>query len=150
MIIRQMEFNDIKKVCKIERACFSDPWSPFSFENELANNHATYAVVAVGEEILGYGGMHVILDEGHITNMAVCPQFRRQNVADALLGWLCNFAGQKGVLALTLEVRASNVAALKLYEKHNFKAEGIRKEYYRNPKEDAVIMWKTLKVEVAK
>ena len=142
MIIRLMDINDIAKVAKVERACFSDPWSAFSFENELENEQTTYVVAIKGEEIVGYGGMRYLADEGHIMKTAVCPQYRRQRVADGILKWLEKYCKKRGIIALTLEVRKSNVGAIKLYKKRGFKREGVRKEYYRNPEEDAVIMWK--------
>lgn len=112
-------------------------------EEELFNPQASF-LVAEGEngQVLGYAGLQVVLDEGYIANIAVAPQWRRQGLAGELLEVYCRFA-QAHLAFLTLEVRASNEAAIALYVKHGFAQAGFRKNYYQDPKEDALIMTRT-------
>ena len=125
---------------EIERLCFSDPWSR-RLLSELLENEAAATLAAVGEDgaVLGYAGIQVVLDEGYIANIAVDPKWRRQGLAGELLEVYCRFA-QAHLAFLTLEVRASNEAAIALYVKHGFVQAGVRKNYYQDPKEDALIM----------
>ena len=127
-------------VAELERLCFSAPWNEAMLEEELYNDTASF-IVAEGEDgqVLGYAGLHVILDEGYIDNVAVRPTCRRQGIADRLLDVFCRF-GQANLAFLTLEVRPSNTAAVALYEKHGFREAGRRKDYYENPKEDALLL----------
>ena len=133
----------------IESDCFSMPWGYQAFEEELANPLAIYVVVVVDGEVAGYAGMHHIIDEGHITNIAVAEKFRRHGFGDALVNKLIEIAQTKDMTGLTLEVRMGNAAAMRLYAKRGLMPYGIRKNYYVDTKEDAVIMWKRFKSEVA-
>ena len=135
-----MDRSHLSQIAQLERECFSAPWSEEMLAQELYNDNASY-VVAQGEDgtVLGYAGLQVVLDEGYIDNVAVRPDCRRQGIASALLGAFERFA-QAHLAFLTLEVRASNAPAIALYEAHGFVREGLRKHYYTNPREDAVIM----------
>lgn len=135
-----MDCSHLAGVAELERMCFSAPWNEAMLEEELYNDTASF-IVAEGEDgqVLGYAGLHVILDEGYIDNVAVRPTCRRQGIADRLLDVFCRF-GQANLAFLTLEVRPSNTAAVALYEKHGFQEAGRRKDYYENPREDALLL----------
>ena len=139
--ITLMTYDDIPQVAAIERQCFPDPWSERMLREHLDNQCAA-ALVARGEDgtILGYGGLLVVLDEGYITNIAVRPEYRRQGIASELLEVFRRFGEGNHMAFLTLEVRASNAAAIALYEKMGYARAGVRKNYYEHPREDAVIM----------
>lgn len=142
-----MEKKHISQVHKIEIESFATPWSKKSIEKELKSNEYAYYFVAVdlpGEIVAGYGGLWHIINEGHITNIAVKPEYRRQGVATMIVEGMCGFADEKQMIGVTLEVRITNNAAISLYKKLGFEPEGIRKEYYNDTKEDALIMWKYL------
>lgn len=135
-----MDRSTVPDVAAIERECFSQPWSEDMLAEELYNDNASF-IVAVADDgtVLGYAGLTVVLDEGYINNIAVRSQYRRMGVADALLGTFIHFA-EDHLAFLTLEVRASNDKAISLYTKNGFVQEGRRKDYYKAPKEDAIIM----------
>lgn len=128
-------------VAALEKRCFpADPWSENLFRFALDSPNSTI-LLAEGEDgvLLGYAVLNTVLDEGNLDNIAVAPEFRRQGVADALLSALTGLA--RGHLArLFLEVRASNAPALTLYRKYGFAEVGRRKNYYENPREDAILM----------
>lgn len=132
----------IDQILYIENVSFSDPWSRDSMEKELSNNFARYIVVKKQDLVVGYGGMWLILDEGHITNIAVHPDYRGIGIGNEIVKALIKICIAENINALTLEVRKSNLAAIKLYSKFGFVAEGIRKAYYADNHEDAIIMWK--------
>ena len=135
-----MDRSHVPQVAALERECFSMPWSETMLEDSLYDSNASF-IVAEDEEgnILGYAGLHAVLDEGYIDNIAVEEAARRHGVASALLDVFCRF-GEVNLAFLTLEVRKSNVAAIALYEKHGFQMAGLRKGFYQRPREDAVIM----------
>jgi len=135
-----MDRSHLAAIAAIERACFSAPWSEDMLAEELYHDNASY-IVAEREDgvVAGYAGLLAVLDEGYITNIAIDPAYRRQGVADALVSAFCRF-GEKHLAFLTLEVRASNQAAIALYEKHGFSPAGRRKHYYNHPTEDAILM----------
>lgn len=135
-----MDRSHIPQVAALEKECFSSPWSEAMLEDALFDPQASF-IVAVDEEgnILGYAGLHVILNEGYIDNVAVERDARRHGVASALLDVFCRFGAAK-LAFLTLEVRASNAPAIALYEKYGFQRAGLRPKYYDKPREDAVIM----------
>lgn len=139
--IALMTYDDVPQVAEIERRCFPDPWSERMLREHLDNQCAA-ALVARGEDgtILGYGGLLVVLDEGYITNIAVRPEYRRQGIAADILQVFENFARGNRLAFLTLEVRASNTAALSLYRKLGYAQVGRRRNYYDHPKEDAILM----------
>ncbi len=136
-----MTYDHVPQAAELERLCFSDPWSERMLREHLDNQCAA-AIAAVGEDgtLLGYAGLLVVLDEGYITNVAVRPAYRRQGIASDLLGVFERFARGHQLAFLTLEVRASNAAAIALYEKMGYARAGVRKNYYEHPREDAVIM----------
>lgn len=135
-----MDRSHLESIAALERQCFSSPWSVPMLEEELFNPQASFLVAEDDSgQVLGYAGLQVVLDEGYIANVAVDPKWRRQGLAGELLEVYCRF-GQEHLAFLTLEVRSSNEAAIALYLKHGFAQVGRRKDYYQNPKEDALIM----------
>ena len=135
-----MDSQSVVQVAALEQICFAVPWSLAALESELRNPLAIYFVGLERGEVAGYAGMHGICGEGHITNIAVAPDMRRRGVARALLDALLAHAHEHEFTLLTLEVRASNAAAVALYEAAGFYVAGRRKQYYDNPREDALIM----------
>ena len=130
----------IPAIAEIERLCFSHPWSENALREELFNDTACFIAAVTDEgEVVGYAGLHCVLDEGYIDNIAVRPQYRRQGVAGELLEAFLRF-GAANLAFLTLEVRQSNLPAIALYEKYGFFKVGQRKNYYDAPKEDAILM----------
>ncbi|AGX41587.1 ribosomal protein S18-alanine N-acetyltransferase [Clostridium saccharobutylicum] len=136
-----MEEEDIDGVLDISSLSFSLPWSKESYIQELNNPIAHYFVARCDDIVVGFVGTWIILDESHITNIAVHPNYRTQGIASKLLDELLTYCKSKGCIAYTLEVRASNENAQKLYLKHGFKKDGVRKGYYEDNKEDAILMW---------
>jgi len=142
-VIRGMTLADMDQVMIMEKLCFTLPWPRGAFEGELTQNAmARYLVAEIDGRIAGYAGIWLIFDEGHITNIAVHPDFQRRGVASALLQRVLSNAKACGIEACTLEVRRNNLAAQKLYEKYGFLPEGVRKGYYTDTKEDALLYWK--------
>lgn len=138
----EMRPEHLNQVEAIEKASFPTPWSRSSFAFEITqNNFAFYVVAAAEEEVLGYGGMWLILDEAHITNLAVHPEHRGKRIGRALMMELMRRAVMMGITRMTLEVRPSNLAARRLYKSLGFEERGLRKRYYTDTKEDAIIMW---------
>lgn len=143
--ITSMKKEHIDRISEIENICFETPWSRESFEKELDENSLAYYIVGISEDqVLGYAGMWVIVDEGHITNIAVHPDFHNKGIGSQLVRSLIHEAKNRGLVGLTLEVRQSNVKAQNLYTKFGFLNGGIRKRYYQDTGEDAMIMWKYL------
>ena len=135
-----MDRGNVPDVAAIERECFQKPWSDDMLAQELYRDNASY-IVAVAEDgtVMGYAGLNVVLDEGCIEKVAVKGQYRRMGVADALIDTFVRF-GQANLAFITLEVRASNDAAIQLYMKHGFAQVGRRKNYYEELCEDAILM----------
>ncbi len=141
LIIRSATINDAKEMAHTEILCFSDPWSQDAFEKELTENHlAMYMVAEVAGKAIGHAGVWIVVDQGHITNVAVRPAFRRQKIGERLLKRMLEDSITKGVMEHTLEVRASNQSAIQLYEKFGFRSVNVRKRYYEDNGEDAIIM----------
>jgi ribosomal-protein-alanine N-acetyltransferase len=141
--VKPMSLEDLSAVITIEEQCFPIPWSYSSFLYELLENQrAFYLVAKAANQVLGFIGMWIIVDEGHITNLAVDPAYRRHGVGRALLSQLVMEAHKRGLRYLTLEVRSSNFAAQRLYTEFGFVQSGVRPKYYQDNQEDAVIMWK--------
>ena len=141
--IRRMQPSDVDNVIAIEEKAYGEHhWSKDSFLNELSNELARYNC-AFDEDgnLLGYSGCWQILEEVHITNIAVSPEFRRQKVGERLLKRIIDECYENMAKYITLEVRVSNTPAINLYEKYGFKSLGVRKGYYQNNNEDALIMW---------
>ncbi|MBE6780199.1 MAG: ribosomal-protein-alanine N-acetyltransferase [Ruminococcaceae bacterium] len=136
-----MEDSHLDAVVNIENTCFSHPWTKDGII-EAMQNRTHFFVFEKDECIMGYVGITVVLDEGYITNIATLPEYRGQGVASALLTKLNDFAKLKGLCFISLEVRKSNQAAISLYERFGYKTEGIRKNFYDAPREDALIMTK--------
>ena len=132
----------VPQVAALERLCFSDPWSEASVASELDNELSLWLVALEGEQVAGYVGSQTVLGETDMMNLAVHPDFRRQGTAEALVTALVEALKGRGSHCLTLEVRDSNAPARALYEKLGFCQVGVRKNYYRNPKEDALILRK--------
>lgn len=144
MEIIKMEQGHVAQVAALEAICFRDPWSEKSVASELSNPLSHWLVAVEDDAVLGYIGSQTVLDESDMMNVAVSPAHRRKGIAEALVLALADALREKGSVKLTLEVRASNAPAITLYEKLDFKPIGLRKNYYRNPKEDALIMQKEL------
>ena len=139
--IRKMTVLDVEAVHEIECLSITPPWTKQGFEDGLANENAVFFVAeSTDGKILGYCGLYFAADEGEITNVAVHPDCRRCGIGDQIIEAVSADAKERGLARIFLEVRASNVAAQRLYEKHGFVAQGIRKNFYREPKEDAIVM----------
>ncbi|MFT8872291.1 MAG: ribosomal protein S18-alanine N-acetyltransferase [Sporolactobacillus sp.] len=140
--IRKMRVEDIDGVLVVEHDAFDVPWSERAFHNELENNHfATYFVAEYLQQVIAYCGVWIIIDEAHITNVAVHSHFRGHKVGEGLMKYVLSFARLRGARSMSLEVRVSNQAAQNLYRKLGFLNGGIRKSYYTNNNEDALVMW---------
>ena len=142
--IRRMRPEDIDGVWEVEKSCFPDPWSREAFEAELSGLNPTVYFVAEAPDgrVCGYMGVWHILDEGHVTNVAVHPDYRRMGIGRRLVETVLLDGRQKGIYNFTLEVRPSNEAARALYRELGFREAGLRKRYYSDG-EDALIMWLT-------
>ncbi|WP_246040364.1 ribosomal protein S18-alanine N-acetyltransferase [Ectobacillus funiculus] len=139
---RDMKPEDIAQVVAIEQVSFAIPWTFETFEREMTiNEYARYTVMEKDGAIIGYCGMWLILDESHITNIAILPEYRGRNLGEALLNEVIEKAKKLGAHSMTLEVRVSNEIAQKLYRKFGFLNGGIRKRYYTDNYEDALVMW---------
>ena len=140
-----MNADHLEELEKLERICFSRPWSRKMLAEELENQCAAFLVAqdSITQQVMGYAGLLVMADEGYITNVAVFPEFRRQGVAAKLIAVFENFARGNKLAFLTLEVRPSNTAAIALYKGFGFEEVGRRKNSYDLPKEDALILTKT-------
>ena len=146
ILIRKMLPEDAKKASLLEKECFSQPWSKEAFDRALKNPNAYYIVAEDSEnlqnEMIGMCGVLNVLGEGEITNVAVKNMYRGQKIAQQMLEELLTEGKKLGIKAFTLEVRSQNISAIHIYEKLGFFSVGIRKNFYNNPKEDALIMWK--------
>ena len=142
MIIEKMNSSHVAQIAQLEKICFSDPWSEKSVASELDNKLAFWLVAAEGDTVAGYIGSQTVIDETDMMNVAVHPDFRRQGIAEALVNTLVENLKKMRSRCLTLEVRASNAPAIALYEKLGFAEIGRRRNYYRNPREDALILRK--------
>lgn len=142
---RFMTMQDIAAVTELERMSFSTPWPRDAFVNELTRNpNARYVVVLHQNQVIGYCGMWIVLDEAHITNIAVHPLYRGKKVGARLMQKMMAVAMMFGARSMTLEVRPSNTSARAMYTKLGFVEHGIRKRYYSDNNEDAIIMWVTM------
>ena len=144
MKIIEMNADHVASVAQLEKLCFSDPWSEKSIASELTNKLALWLVAEEDGEVAGYIGSQTVPDESDMMNVAVHPDCRRRGIAEALVNALCKALKERGSVSLTLEVRASNDPAKALYDKLGFEPVGRRPNYYRNPKEDALILKKML------
>jgi ribosomal-protein-alanine N-acetyltransferase len=141
VVIEPMRLDDLPAVHAIEQASFTAPWPPHAYRSELESNRlAQYLVARVGDTVAAYGGMWLMVDEAHITTFAVHPAWRRQRIGERLMLAFLDVAVDQGAHEATLEVRLSNLAARKLYEKYGFRPVGLRPRYYSDDHEDALIM----------
>lgn len=137
-----MNESHVKQVAELEKICFSDPWSENSVASELNNPLSVWLIAEENGVVCGYVGSQTVLDETDMMNIAVHPDFRRKGIAAALIAELVRLLKERGSRILRLEVRESNAPAISLYETMGFTQLGFRKNYYRNPKENALILGK--------
>ena len=138
---RLMESRDVLGVFKVDQACFSHNWTQDSYEAETKNILSNYIVAEADGEIIGFGGFWQVLDEAHITNIAVVEAYRQTGVGQKIMNAMLALALEKGCVAMTLEVRSDNQPAINFYLKNQFTREGRRKDYYGTGM-DAIIMWR--------
>ena len=138
--------EDVLGVANLERECFSMPWSYDCLMRSNTMSEYTFFVAKSGEQVMGYCGIHFCGEECEITNLAADQEYRNRGIASDLLQAVFEMMRRRAIHAITLEVRKSNQGAVSLYEKHGFICEGVRKNYYINPTEDAMIMWKRFEV----
>ena len=136
-----MRQEDVPAVMVIERECFAVPWRESAYVTELSNRSAYYIAACVGDEIVGYGGMWVIMDECHITTLGVAKAHRGRKIGERVLVALLEEAIRHKARRATLEVRESNVVAQNLYRKYGFQPAAIRRAYYTDNHENAIVMW---------
>lgn len=153
--IEPMRLRDVAAVLEVEKQSFTSPWSGAAFVSELLSNERAHylvakvrdarrALVRAGTRLIGYIGVWLVVDEGHITNVAVHPDYRGHGIGRRLLTEAIDFCAGKGATRMTLEVRVSNEIAQRLYRDLGFVAAGVRPGYYRDNNEDALIMWKEM------
>lgn len=150
--IRKARPEDVKTLAVLDARCFASPWSEKSFEEDVVSNPLAFYLVAetAQEEIIGYAGVWLIVDEGHITNVAVSPQHRRRGIAQAVLTHMFDICQRDfGIERFTLEVRPSNAPALMLYQGLGFQSVGRRRGYYEDNGEDALIMWRGVDISAS-
>ena len=142
VVYRQMVATDIDAVVETEVDVFPTPWTAEIFAHELdGNDYATYIVAELEEAVIGHVGMWVVLDDCHITNVAVRKELQGQGIGEALMRQAMNLCRNNGVRTMSLEVRTGNKTAQNLYRKLGFEPGGIRKNYYSDDHEDALVMW---------
>ncbi|XOQ17377.1 MAG: ribosomal protein S18-alanine N-acetyltransferase [Sporanaerobacter sp.] len=145
ILVRNMREEDIDEVLEIERTSFTTPWSKEAFTLEITKNMlAKYVVAEIEGKVVGYGGIWLIIDEGHVTNIAVHEKYRGLGVGKKIMEALIDICSDRNIVAMTLEVRKTNEIAKSLYTKYGFKEYGIRPGYYSDNNEDAIIMWKRI------
>ena len=142
MRFMEMKAVHVPQVAALEKLCFADPWSENSVASELNNDLALWLVAMNDDTVVGYIGSQTVAGETDVMNIAVHPDWRRRGIAQSLIECLVVELKNRGSEALMLEVRASNAPAIALYEKLGFRQVGRRPNYYRNPKEDALILRK--------
>lgn len=145
LTITEMEREHLDSLVELEKICFSQPWSYKSLEEELTNDTAYFYVALINGNAVGYIGLYIVCESCFITNVAVFPEYRKQGIATALLRRAFLTATSHGTDFISLEVRKSNTAAIALYSSLQFEEMGLRKNYYRNPPEDALIMTRLFK-----
>jgi [ribosomal protein S18]-alanine N-acetyltransferase len=140
--LRKATLEDLDGIMEVELKSFTLPWSREAFYNEFVNNHfANYFILIHNNRIIGYCGVWIVIDEAHITNIAISPEYRGLKLGEELLRKMIEFAKLNRVHSMTLEVRVSNNVAQSLYRKLGFQNGGIRKSYYSDNHEDALVMW---------
>lgn len=148
LFIRWMQYPDIPTICYIEREVFPSPWTVESFLYELENRDYNISIVGlIEQQLITYAVSYIVYDEIHISNVAVVPEFRRLTIGETMMNLTLQIGMEKSCQNAHLEVRRSNDAALSLYQKYGFQIVGVRKNYYQNEREDALLMTKKLAVE---
>ncbi|MGN0159483.1 MAG: ribosomal protein S18-alanine N-acetyltransferase [Brotaphodocola sp.] len=140
-MIRLMKSTDLEQVAELEKCCFAENWSYKILEAGLYSSYDVYYVFEQDEKILGYCNLRLLAGEGEVQRIAVLPQYRRLGLGRKMMDAMVGFARENRAESVSLEVRESNAAARRLYESYGFTAEAVRKGYYHNPTEDAIIMW---------
>ena len=143
IIIRKMIADDSEEVAALESKIFSMPWKRDDFWRMAENKNAAYIVGVLDDKIIAYAGAWLAFSDAEVMNIAVDENFRGNGFGKKIFAALIKICIERGATAITLEVRASNIAAIKLYESFGLKSVGVRKNYYDNPTEDALIMWNT-------
>lgn len=142
MEIRKMTVDDIDLVIAIDKACFPVAWTGETYRLEvMENSYAHYFVIEADGEIIGFIGTWLIIDDAQITNIAILPKYRGYKIGEKLLGYAIQYLISLGAKRLSLEVRKSNKVAIKLYKKFGLVSGGVRKNYYPDNGEDAIVMW---------
>jgi ribosomal-protein-alanine N-acetyltransferase len=142
---RYMREEDIDQILEVEHASFTTPWSREAFYNELHNNRfAVYIVLEENKKVVGYCGAWIVIDEAHVTNVAILPEYRGRKLGEAMMQKMISVAQEMGAKSMTLEVRVTNHVAQSLYRKLGFQNGGIRKNYYSDNQEDGLVMWVNL------
>lgn len=140
--IRKMYIEDVPAVYRVEEASFSSPWNEETYEQEINHNDfAHYFVVEIEEVIIGYIGLWLVYDDAQVTNIAILPEYRGYKIGEKLFGYALQYTIQQGAKRLSLEVRKSNIPAQNLYRKFGLVPGGVRKNYYPDDGEDALVMW---------
>lgn len=139
--VRLADIQDAREIAEIEKSCFRVPWTYESLTRDLKENSSARYFVAETDRVVGYMSFWKVVDEGQINNIAVLSDYRNRGIGSRLLDFAIETGKSMGVNSFTLEVRSSNIGAVKLYEKHGFEADGIRRGYYQDNGEDALIMW---------
>ncbi|MBR6452743.1 MAG: ribosomal protein S18-alanine N-acetyltransferase [Lachnospiraceae bacterium] len=142
LIIRPMLDADVPAVSAVEEATFSMPWKPDDFRDMIRRDNMTYLVAELNGKIIGGAGIREIVGDGEITNVAILKEFRGRGYGKQLVAKLLEEGRKLGVTGFTLEVRKSNLPAIRLYESLGFVSEGVRRDFYERPREDALILWK--------
>ena len=141
-MIRLMKAADLEQVAELEKICFTESWSYGILEAGIHSSFDVYYVYEQNGQILGYCNLRLLAGEGEVQRIAVLPEYRRMGLARKMMEIMVDYARENHALSVSLEVRAGNHPARNLYETYGFTAEAVRKGYYRNPSEDAIIMWK--------
>src|SRR5690625_1965649 len=146
LVIRKMQITDVDAVLNVEKASFTSPWCKNIFYQELMDNeHAHYFVSIVNKNIIGYAGLWIVRDNAQVTNISIHPNYRGYKYSEKLFHYIFYYAIKHGAARLSLEVRLSNIAAQHMYRKFGLVPGGIRKRYYQDNNEDALIMWVNIK-----
>lgn len=139
--LEKLAEHHLPAVIAIEKASNGAPWSERSFRNELEHRHGRFLVAIADGNVVGYGGVWLVVDEAHVTNLAIDPAYRRRGIGKRLMAALLDSAREAGMVCSTLEVRTGNLAAIELYRGLGYRDVAIRKGYYPDNREDALVMW---------
>lgn len=141
-IIRKMEVADVEEVIEVEKASFTTSWTADIFYQEITENkYAHYYVLELDGKIVGYAGAWIVYEDAQITNIAIRPEYRGKKLGEKLFQFMMQLAMNEGAVRLSLEVRISNIVAQRMYRKFGLVPAGIRKSYYTDNNEDAIVMW---------